>query len=51
MYNLIAIEIKISFNEIQLKSNFSTPKLTVILTNLEINQYEEAIIGNFYKLK
>ena len=51
MYNLIAIEIKISFNEIQLKSNFSTPKLTVILTNLEINQYEEVIIGNFYKLK
>jgi len=27
------------------------PKLTVILTNLEINQYIEAIIGNFYKLK
>tara|TARA_B100000900_G_scaffold216947_1_gene183751 strand:- start:438 stop:749 length:312 start_codon:yes stop_codon:yes gene_type:complete len=27
------------------------PKLTVILTNLEINQYVEAIIGNFYKLK
>ena len=51
VYNIIAIEIKISFNEIQLKSNFSTPKLTVILTNLEINQYVEAIIGNFYKLK
>ncbi len=51
VYNIIAKEIKISFNEIQLKSSFSTSKLTVILTNLEINQYVKSIIGNFYKLK
>ena len=50
-YNIIAIELKISSNEIQLKSNFRTQKLTIILTNFENNQYVESIIGNFYKLK
>ena len=51
VHNIIGTEPKMSFNEIQLKSNLSTPKLTVILTTLEINQYIESIIGNFYKLK
>ena len=42
---------EISINEIQIQSNLKTSFLNFVLTNLEIKQYIEPKIGNFYKIK
>ena len=42
---------KMSINEIQLQSSLKTSFLNFVLTNLEIKQFIEPKIGNFYKIK
>lgn len=42
---------EISINEIQIQSSLKTSFLNFVLTNLEIKQYIEPKIGNFYKIK
>ena len=49
--NLISKNKKMSINEIQLQSSLKTSFLNFVLTNLEIKQFIEPKIGNFYKIK
>lgn len=49
--NIISKNNTMSINEIQLKSSLKTSFLNFVLTNLEIKQFIEPKIGNFYKIK
>ena len=49
--NIISKNKKMSINEIQLQSSLKTSFLNFVLTNLEIKQFIEPKIGNFYKIK
>ena len=49
--NIISKNNEMSINEIQIKSSLKTSFLNFVLTNLEIKQFIEPKIGNFYKIK
>jgi len=51
IYELISKGKDISFNKIQMESNFPTSYLNVILTNLELKDLIIPKFGNFYNLK
>ena len=48
---IISKNTEMSINEIQTQSSMKTSFLNFVLTNLEIKQYIEPKIGNFYKIK
>lgn len=49
--SIISKNNEMSINEIQIKSSLKTSFLNFVLTNLEIKQYIEPKLGNFYKIK
>ena len=49
--NIISKDNEMSINEIQMQSSLKTSVLNFVLTSLEIKQYIEPKIGNFYKIK
>ena len=49
--SIISKNNEMSINKIQIESNLKTSFLNFVLTNLEIKQYIEPKIGNFYKIK
>ena len=49
--NIISKNNEMSINEIQIQSSLKTSFLNFVLTNLEIKQFIEPKIGNFYKIK
>ena len=49
--NIISKNDEMSINEIQIQSSLKTSFLNFVLTNLEIKQFIEPKIGNFYKIK
>ena len=49
--SIISKNNEMSINEIQIKSSLKTSFLNFVLTNLEIKQYIEPNLGNFYKIK
>ncbi|MDB9990509.1 DNA-processing protein DprA [Flavobacteriales bacterium] len=49
--SIISKNNEMSINEIQIKSSLKTSFLNFVLTNLEIKQYIQPNLGNFYKIK